>query len=483
LADVFISYKREDKARVAAIAKALEEEGFSVWWDPEIPLGESYAVSIRRELEAASTVLPIWSMQSVSSEWVQEEATLGKRKGALVPARIDPVDPPVGFTMTQTADLCGWAGDRTNEEWRRLVEHVAENAKRPARAIPQGYKPPRRFPTAALIAAAVVLVAIAIGAAAWNSGVLRGALPGGSATETAETSPGEIPTLGAAMSFRGADGGVMTAAISPDGRFVATGDAMGSVRFYDASNAVPVGEPRLRVVTGAVAALVWQNNDTVSAFGAGSFASLRREGTTPPPGAFDGDIILAAQAPNSDALALADSEGRVTRPGGFPATLPEGDVAQSLAFDGAGRRLLVGGSAGWFYLFAVGSQDAPQRLPVSGTSPVRAAFMPDGRRIVAATYERLYIGPANEWRAETVLQAPGGGGRNSAFALSRDGRRAAVALDERRIYLWDVQREQVIGHAEVPGGARYLQFLPDGTRLLAAASDGDASMYDVPYAP
>lgn len=481
MADVFISYKREDKARVAPIAKALEEEGFSVWWDPEIPLGESYAVSIRRELEAASTVLPVWSAQSVGSEWVQEEATLGKRKGALVPARIDPVDPPVGFTMTQTADLCGWVGDRTNEEWRRLVEHVAANAKRPARAIPQGYKAPRRFPTGALIAVAAVLVLAAAGAAAWNSGLLR-SITGGAAetSESAATQPGEIVNLGAAMSFRGAEGGVMTAALSPDGRFVATGDAVGSVRFYDASNALPLGDPRLNVVSGSVVALVWVDNDTVTAFGAGSFATLAREGPAPPLGTFDGDIILAAKAPNNEWVALANAEGLVTRPNTPGVPLPDGDIATSLAFDAAGRRLLIGGSAGWFYLLNVGAGDAPLRLPVSGTSAVRAAFTPDGRSIVAATYERLYIGPAEGWRTETVLQVPDGGGRNTAFALSRNGRRAAVALDERRIYVWDLQRGAVIAQTEVPGGARYLAFTPDGMRLLAAAADGDASLYDVP---
>lgn len=482
MADVFISYKREDKARVAPIAKALEEEGFSVWWDPEIPLGESYAVSIRRELEAASTVLPVWSAQSVASEWVQEEATLGKRKGALVPARIDAVDPPVGFTMTQTADLCGWVGDRTNEEWRRLVEHVSANAKRPARAIPQGYKPPRKSSAGALIGVAALLVLIAAGAALWNSGVLRSVISSGDTTSGATGAQGEggAGALGAAMSFRGAEGGVMTAAISPDGRYVATGDAVGSVRFYDASNALPLGDPHLNVVTGSVSALVWVNNDTVGAFGAGSFATVAREGPTQPPGTFEGEIITAAKAPNSDWVAMADAEGRVTRPDGSFVPLPDGDIATSLAFDAAGRRLLIGGSAGWFYLLNVGSPDAPARLPVSGTSPVRAAFLPDGRSIVAATYERLYVGPVEGWRAETVLQVPDGGGRNSAFALSHNGRRAAVALDERRIYVWDLQRQAVIGRAEVPGGARYLAFTPDGTRLLAAAADGDASLYDVP---
>jgi hypothetical protein len=31
LADVFISYKREDRERVEAVARAIEAAGFSVW--------------------------------------------------------------------------------------------------------------------------------------------------------------------------------------------------------------------------------------------------------------------------------------------------------------------------------------------------------------------------------------------------------------------------------------------------------------------
>ena len=36
MADLFVSYARADRARVAPLVAALEAEGWSVWWDPEI---------------------------------------------------------------------------------------------------------------------------------------------------------------------------------------------------------------------------------------------------------------------------------------------------------------------------------------------------------------------------------------------------------------------------------------------------------------
>jgi adenylate cyclase len=42
LADIFVFYSRQDKARVAPLVAALEAEGWSVWWDPAIAPGEEF---------------------------------------------------------------------------------------------------------------------------------------------------------------------------------------------------------------------------------------------------------------------------------------------------------------------------------------------------------------------------------------------------------------------------------------------------------
>ena len=132
MADIFVSYKREDRDRVEPLARALESEGFSVWWDPELPIGQSYASSIRTALNEAQAVIPVWTALSVQSEWVQEEATHAKRRGVLFPVQLDAIDPPIGFTMVETADLIGW--QEGDADHARMGAAAATTAGQAARA-------------------------------------------------------------------------------------------------------------------------------------------------------------------------------------------------------------------------------------------------------------------------------------------------------------------------------------------------------------
>jgi hypothetical protein len=108
MADIFVSYAREDSDRVAALVSGLERLGWSVFWDRRIPAGETWRSYIGNALEGARCVLVAWSRHSIGSSWVLEEAEDAKHRGVLVPVLLEQVELPRGFREIQTADLTGW---------------------------------------------------------------------------------------------------------------------------------------------------------------------------------------------------------------------------------------------------------------------------------------------------------------------------------------------------------------------------------------
>jgi hypothetical protein len=111
LSDIFISYAREDRERVAPIAKILEALGWSLWWDPNILSGAEFDEVIVRELKAARCVLVLWSHKSVDSRWVRGEARDGLNRGIVVPVMLDAVPPPLDFRTIHSIDFSTWRGD------------------------------------------------------------------------------------------------------------------------------------------------------------------------------------------------------------------------------------------------------------------------------------------------------------------------------------------------------------------------------------
>ncbi len=124
MADVFISYKKEDRERVGPIVAALREEGFAVWWDQDIEPGAPWDETIAQQIESARCIVVVWSSLSVTAPWVKEEAGHGKARAILVPVRIHDVDPPLGFGLIQTADLRLWKGDRGQKPWQDFTNTI-----------------------------------------------------------------------------------------------------------------------------------------------------------------------------------------------------------------------------------------------------------------------------------------------------------------------------------------------------------------------
>jgi hypothetical protein len=126
MSKIFISYASEDRPRAKIIAEALEHQGYSVWWDVDIPPGKTFDNTIKVELDSAKCIIVLWSWKSVLSDWVKEESSEGVKRKILIPVLIDDVEIPLGFKRIQAARLIDWSGTLPNPEFDILLKSVKE---------------------------------------------------------------------------------------------------------------------------------------------------------------------------------------------------------------------------------------------------------------------------------------------------------------------------------------------------------------------
>jgi formylglycine-generating enzyme required for sulfatase activity len=124
MSDIFISYANEDRNRVLPIVDALKKMGWSVFWDKDITAGRTWRRIIGSEVQRCRAVVVVWSVNSVSSDMVQEEADVGKKRKILVPVLFDNVVPPFGFGGVQAVDLLAWRGDSSAPAFLRLIADI-----------------------------------------------------------------------------------------------------------------------------------------------------------------------------------------------------------------------------------------------------------------------------------------------------------------------------------------------------------------------
>jgi formylglycine-generating enzyme required for sulfatase activity len=129
MADVFISYKREERAAVERLARELRALGLSVWFDASLSAGETFSDEIDREARAARAILVCWSPAARGSDWVKAEALIGftnKTLAACYVAGPDGFDPPAPFNGTHAEDLRAWlaAPSAAHAGWKSLLRRI-----------------------------------------------------------------------------------------------------------------------------------------------------------------------------------------------------------------------------------------------------------------------------------------------------------------------------------------------------------------------
>lgn len=77
---------------------------------PQDSPGQSFSKVLEEALNSAKCVVVLWSKTSVASDWVQNEAAEGKRRGILVPAFIEDTAPP--SSSEESKPLTWWIGTK-----------------------------------------------------------------------------------------------------------------------------------------------------------------------------------------------------------------------------------------------------------------------------------------------------------------------------------------------------------------------------------
>lgn len=168
MADVFISYASEDRARVRPLAEALQSRGFNLWWDRSLAAGHDYTAVIERELRAAKAVIVVWTQSSAASTFVRDEAGRARDEGRLVPVLLDRVDIPLGFGAFQAEDFTRWNGGANAPQMQILEE--ALKAKIEGRDVDGGAiaRKRRKLMARVRLVSVLTVIALIIGIAAFG---------------------------------------------------------------------------------------------------------------------------------------------------------------------------------------------------------------------------------------------------------------------------------------------------------------------------
>jgi len=132
MADIFLSYAKENRESARSIAALLESAGWTVWWDRRIPAGRTWRSVLEEALREMRCMVVLWSTDSIESDWVKEEAEEARTIRKLVPVLIDAVTPPVGFRSIQAADLTDWDGSNDAPGARQLIADLESLIGKPS---------------------------------------------------------------------------------------------------------------------------------------------------------------------------------------------------------------------------------------------------------------------------------------------------------------------------------------------------------------
>jgi serine/threonine protein kinase len=130
MADVFLSYAHADHQFVAQLVEHFRKNGISCFWDKELEPGVRWNPTLETQLNAATSVIVVWSKISYNSEFVMSEANRGLEAGKLFQVSLDGSRVPLGFDGRQYVKVDTYADFCSNKDLSRLIEKIESRKPR-----------------------------------------------------------------------------------------------------------------------------------------------------------------------------------------------------------------------------------------------------------------------------------------------------------------------------------------------------------------
>jgi len=127
--DVFISYKKEERALADRVQAALDQAGYTAVSDIQIGVSEHFGDAIDQMIHTARLVVVLWTPAAATSKWVRAEANLAHDLGTYLGAMVEPAELMIPLRDVQYLDL--GAEGLSEAGLDRLVAAVAEKLGAP----------------------------------------------------------------------------------------------------------------------------------------------------------------------------------------------------------------------------------------------------------------------------------------------------------------------------------------------------------------
>ena len=246
------------------------------------------------------------------------------------------------------------------------------------------------------------------------------------------------------QSFVGHQGSVLSVAFSPEGKFALSGDSDGTVKVWE-------------VATGReLLSFVGHQGGVLS-------VAFSPDGRSVLSGDSHGMVALSEVATGRELLSFVGHQGSVL----------------SVAFSPAGKSALSGDSDGTVKMWDVATGRELQSFVGHQEGVVSVAFSPDGKSVLSGDSDGMVkvweVATGRELRSFTSHQ-----GGVLSVVFSPEGKLAASGDSDGVVKVWEVatgrELRSFVGHQ---GDVLSVAFSPEGRFVLSSGSDGTAKLWEV----